>query len=528
MHYLIIAVLALGLSLMGCEGKTGPAGPSGSTGAAGPAGPAGPQGSTGPAGPQGPQGETGPAGPAGADGADGAQGPQGEKGDKGDPGADGADGADGAQGPPGPQGEKGDTGEQGPQGEKGDTGPAGPQGEAATLPPGLSPEEILGILSADHVAAMVLEHSSEAYGGLAELTPARIGDGTSILLRVGQEATVKAVVRTQDGAIVEGADLVWSIDEEEENISVEDGVITALASNYNIDDAKYSASMVSFKSASHLVAGELSVMVSNAVAKVKLSQDSLIPLAIGETTMITASALDGDDKPVPDLGMMGNYDWSSDSGSAGVAADKHASGEMKGKYIGKAGSQATITGKSSGDASITAAIEGQSASVDVAVSGSSITRTIIYTDPDTRTFTWDRDPAASSAWEDGTITTTFDVELYNAISDAQISNFDNSALTLSVSGNKASTVGLLATTPNNAANGVVTVQVAVANFDAGDPSTTPPTAPAGTALSGTTTAPTGIHEKNAGSMSYIVELKVNGAVSKRIHFTIAYGAAPAE
>ncbi len=490
MHYLIIAVLTLGLSLLGCEGKTGPAGPTGPSGAAGPAGPAGPQGSTGPAGPAGPQG------PAGADGADGAAGPA---------------------GPAGPQGE---TGPAGPQGEQGEPG------EAATLPPGLSPDEILGILSADHVAAMVVEHSSEAYGGLAELTPARIGDGTSILLRVGQEATVKAVVRTQDGAIVEGADLVWSIDEEEENISVEDGVITALASNYNIDDAKYSASMVSFKSASHLVAGELSVMVSNAVAKVKLSQDSLIPLAISETTMITASALDGDDKPVPDLGMMGNYDWSSDSGSAGVAADKHASGEMKGKFIGKAGSQATITGKSSGDASITAAIEGASASVDVAVSGSSITRTIIYTDPDTRTFTWDRDPAASAAWEDATITTTFDVELYNAISDAQISNFDNSALTLNVSGNKASTVGLLATTPNAAANGVVTVQVAVANFDAGDASATPAVPPAGTALANATTQPAGIHETDAGSMSYIVELKVNGAVSKRIHFTIAYGAAP--
>ena len=37
MHYLIIAVLAFGLSLMGCEGKTGPAGPTGPAGSAGPA-----------------------------------------------------------------------------------------------------------------------------------------------------------------------------------------------------------------------------------------------------------------------------------------------------------------------------------------------------------------------------------------------------------------------------------------------------------------------------------------------------------
>ena len=47
MHYLIIAVLTFGLSLMGCEGKTGPAGPTGPAGSAGPAGPTGPQGEPG-------------------------------------------------------------------------------------------------------------------------------------------------------------------------------------------------------------------------------------------------------------------------------------------------------------------------------------------------------------------------------------------------------------------------------------------------------------------------------------------------
>ena len=97
MHYLIIAVLAFALSMLGCEGKTGPAGPTGAAGAAGPAGPAGPQGST------------GPAGPAGADGADGAQGPQ---------------------GPAGEQGPKGDKGDKGDPGERGPVGPQGPQGES--------------------------------------------------------------------------------------------------------------------------------------------------------------------------------------------------------------------------------------------------------------------------------------------------------------------------------------------------------------------------------------------------------------
>ena len=92
MHYLIIAVLAFGLSLMGCEGKTGPAGPSGVSGPAGPTGQSGATGPQGPAGPKGDKGDTGPAGP---------------KGDT------------------GPAGPKGDTGPAGPQGPKGDTGDSG-------------------------------------------------------------------------------------------------------------------------------------------------------------------------------------------------------------------------------------------------------------------------------------------------------------------------------------------------------------------------------------------------------------------
>ena len=473
MHYLIIAVLAFGLSLMGCEGKTGPAGPAGVAGQPGQPGPAGADGDRGPAGPP---------------------------------------------GPPGEQGEKGDQGDPGPKGDPGDTGPQGPPGEAATLPPGINPDEILGILSADHVAVMVLEHSSDAYGGLDELTPARIGDGTNFLLRVDQEATVKAVVRTQDGAIVEGAELVWSIDEEEENIEVEDGVITALASNYDTDKGKYSASKVSFKSPTHLVAGELSVNVSNAVAKVKLSNDSLIPLAIGETTKVTAMALDGDDKAVPDLGAMGNYEWESDSGSAGVAADKHTSGDNKGKFVMAAGAQATITGKKGGDATITASIEGASASVDVSVSGSSITRDIIYTDPDDRTFTWERDKA-TPAWKDGTTSTTFDVELYNAISDEQIPlSGGQTLLTVSVGGNKAETVGLSITETAIAyANNTATVTVTVVNYDDSDPIAVDSAAPIAN-------GPAGIDAKEAGSMNYIIELKANGAVSKRLHFTVGYSA----
>ena len=99
MHYLIIAVLAFGLSLMGCEGKTGPAGPAGVAGQPGQPGQAGADGDRGPAGPPGPPGEKGEQGP------------------------------------------KGDTGDTGPKGDTGDTGPMGPPGESGI--PGDLPGNIL-------------------------------------------------------------------------------------------------------------------------------------------------------------------------------------------------------------------------------------------------------------------------------------------------------------------------------------------------------------------------------------------------
>ena len=367
---------------------------------------------------------------------------------------------------------------------------------------------------------MVLEHSSDAYSGLDKLTPARIDGGANILLRVGQEATVKAVVRTQDGDVIEDADVVWTIDGEEENIEIEDGgVITALASNYDTDKGTYSASKISFKSTSHLVAGELSVRVSNPVAKVKLSRDSLIPLAIGETMKVTASALDKDDKAVPNLGSMGNYAWDSDSGSAGVGADKYASGENKGKFLKTAGAQATITGKKGGDATITAAIEGKSASVDVNVSGSSITRTIVYTNPDDNRFTWERDQT-TPAWKDDTFSTSFTFELFNAISDAQLPLESGQTLvTFNVSeGNTAGTVGLA--TAATYANNTATVTVTVGNYGTGDNSNThTPYNPSADPI----VPPADIGDK-AGSKNFIVELKANGAVSKRLHFTVDWTA----
>ena len=358
----------------------------------------------------------------------------------------------------------------------------------------MNPDEILGILSADHVAVMVVEHSSEAYGALDELTPSRVGGPQSLLLRKGQEATVKAVVRTQDGEIIEGAELTWSIDEEEENIEVEDGVITALASNHKGGDdfGKYNASKIMFKSPTHLVAGELLVNVSNPVAKVKLSKDSLISLAIGQKAMVTAMALDGDDKPVPNLGAMGNYEWESDSGSAGVDADKHTSGEDKGKFTMPAGAAATITGKKSGDAAISASIEGKSASVDVTVSGSSTLRELVYSDPGTQTFVWNQDQAlpewdgdeivaaaginttgsttaglATGAIVEGNVYTSFTVEMIRTRSDTQDTGFAHGDLRIT-SNVTSDSHGLGAYWTGDA--GEVTVYIIAGSYDGATPS----------------------------------------------------------
>ena len=82
-----ILIIALVLSVAGCQrdagsaGEQRPAGPQGPAGAAGPAGPQGPSGDSGPAGPQGPAGATGPAGPQGPEGDPGLPGPPGPSAD---------------------------------------------------------------------------------------------------------------------------------------------------------------------------------------------------------------------------------------------------------------------------------------------------------------------------------------------------------------------------------------------------------------------------------------------------------------
>ena len=195
MHYLIIAVLTLGLSLLGCEGKTGPAGPTGPSGAAGPAGPAGPQGSTGPAGPAGPQG------PAGADG------------------ADGADGAPGPAGPAGPAGEKGDKGDQGEPGTGVDPGTV----------QGIVNEVVAGGVLADvhHILLTQGDDNAVTYNAPEFDTANPVTDKNALNLTMasGETTTIVAKAGSQNMDPLEVA-FDWASDSEE--VTVDGGMITAV------------------------------------------------------------------------------------------------------------------------------------------------------------------------------------------------------------------------------------------------------------------------------------------------------------
>ncbi len=190
MHYLIIAMLAFAVSMMGCEGKTGPAGPSGQTGAAGPQGPAGPAGQTGATGPAGPIGETGPAGP------------------KGDMGATGPAGPEGPQGPAGPEGPAGPAG---PKGDKGDTGEG-----IGDIPD--------GTLAAIHTIKIVRD--GDETNNKTTYTAPGFGGMGSVDLLVGDMTTLVATAASQDTLPVP-VDFTWSSNAPFYAEVSDDGMVTA-------------------------------------------------------------------------------------------------------------------------------------------------------------------------------------------------------------------------------------------------------------------------------------------------------------
>ncbi|MYB62306.1 MAG: collagen-like protein [Gemmatimonadetes bacterium] len=415
MHYLIIAVLAFGLSLMGCEGKTGPAGPTGPAGSAGPAGPAGPQGST------------GPAGPAGADGADGAQGPAGPAGPMGPAGADGADGADGAQGPAGPAGA---DGAQGP------AGPAGPQGPAGI--PDTGGIDPIQLAQAHHIAIKVGDGDKE-----------NATDGVSTTMRVGEDVMIVAAARAQSEKVLEGIPVAIAITKnDDEAITLEDGMITAVGAG--------SAEITAMSDLAG-IAGKLTVMVTKPIDEIVFmvgtgddaaDGPSSIVLAAGQVYKdeITAVAHDEDGKEIMPRS---NWSWTStDKAVATVAARKDDDDALVDK-----GAHGTITGKGPGDAEIMATAEGVSGSISVSVSGQVQTRILRASTSDTpnNTFVYDRD-SDTPAWDPATI--AFQVNLYDIFSGDRIAgtvtavSADTDLATVAVTTQPAAaTPGLITVTP---------------------------------------------------------------------------------
>ena len=302
MHYLIIAVLAFALSMLGCEGKTGPAGPTGAAGQAGPQGVAGPKGDTGP---------MGPAGPAGEDGADGA---------------DGAPGAPGAQGP---KGDKGDTGEQGPKGDKGDPGDSG------------LPDDIpdLGNILAD-IHHIVLIRDDIAKGKAPQWVapdfkaPEFKGDsGFPIRLVKDEETTIMAVAGSQDTNPIPGVEFMWSSDDDD--VVVDGGMITAV----NIGSAEITVTAVG-----RGITITFDVVVQGSVDKIVATPKGPHVMSVGGGTIALSAAatakVDGANVPI-------EVDFTWVSGDDSVVSVGEDTGVVTAEGVGTTTVHAEAGGKSS-------------------------------------------------------------------------------------------------------------------------------------------------------------------------------------
>ena len=307
MHYLIIAVLAFALSVLGCEGKTGPAGPTGPSGAAGPAGPAGPQGSTGPAGPAGPQG---PAGADGADGAPGPAGPQGEKGDKGDPGEDGADGAPGTGVDPG-------------------------------TVQGIVNEVVAGGILADIHHILIVQDGEDAKGARRSEAPGflDIGVDRTVVLLVDETTMLAAKAGSQNGTPLAVA-FSWESDDASIADVDDSGMVTGVSNG--------STNLV-LSAVGRGVEIKVPVTVYKGVDNIVVTGGSGDNnLKVGSTLALSATAFDESDA---DMGVKipgVAFTWaSSDDDVATVKADKDDS------------SMATVTAVGAGTATITASAQGE-------------------------------------------------------------------------------------------------------------------------------------------------------------------------
>ncbi len=326
MHYLIIAMLAFAVSMMGCEGKTGPAGPTGQTGAVGAAGPqgvAGPAGQTGATGPKGDQGDPGPKGDQGDPGPKGDQGDPGPKGDQGDPG------------PKGDQGEKGETGERGPQGlqgEKGETGERGPEGpQGPQGPPGGSLASISAITvklgddgSVDFTAQ---ENFSKKNGSLLN----------KVALLKDASTRLDDTIKSADGAAVVGAQIVW--------LSDNDGIADVVNGELiGVDEGK---ATITGTVVDRGIKVELLVTVHEEIESVVIDGSPSGKYGVGSMASLTATVTSSNGDDIEGIRVGFGITWSSDNTDVATVDPME-------------GSETTVEIKAEGTAEITAMAGGES------------------------------------------------------------------------------------------------------------------------------------------------------------------------
>ncbi len=282
MHYLIIALLAFGLSLMGCEGKTGPAGPAGVAG------------------------QPGQPGQAGADGDRGPQGEKGDKGDKGDPGEPGADGAPGEQGPPGEKGERGETGETGPQGEPGD-------------PASIDPGTVGNILASVHHILLLKDGETDPEKG-TKIDGPNFDKAVEVGLLVGGSTDYVAKAKTANKQQIL-ATFTWT-SEDDEIVSVDNGTITGLRRS---DDPVKVTMTVDGRG----IDVTFNVTVHDVVKGIIASTGDDTRMAVGDGIMVSAIAYDKaqdedmagpEGNPVPNI----TFTWMSSDEDVATVDEKGA------------------------------------------------------------------------------------------------------------------------------------------------------------------------------------------------------------
>ncbi len=253
---------------------------------------------------------------------------------------------------------------------------------------------------------------------------------SSVILRVGEETMVIAAAGAQSGRKLPSVSATVTMaitDDDDEAITLEDGVLTAVGAG---------TAEITAESAIAGIAGKLTVTVTKPIDEIVFDASSDLNLAAGESTgEITATAHDEDGEVI-----MPRSDWSwasSDGSVASVAQKKDADNKLV-----DGGRIATITGKGSGDADITATVEGVSGSIAVNVTGQSVTRVI---DPSSSSegnvFVWDiglETPGWTDAGapEDGT---EFTVNLRDRVSNSLIDNWTLSVTPTSAAAGTAAT-----------------------------------------------------------------------------------------